>query len=280
MTVAAVVLAGGRSSRMGSPKASLEWHGSTLLRRTVGIVARGTDGPVVVVRAPGQPLPALPDDVLVVDDPVEGRGPLQGIAVGLGALVGRAEAAFVCSTDMPFLHTAFVRRVVAALSGDWDVVLPRAKGFNQPLAAVYRTSTVPAMEALLAADRLRPAFLFEQCRTLRLDDAALLHDPLLAAVDPGLESVSNVNDPDEYAAARARRAPEVTVERFGTLADPARRGPHRVSAATVAEAAARSGLPLDRHVVAAVNGDHIAGDHHVPLAAGDTVAFISAHAGG
>lgn len=265
---------------MGTAKSALEWHGSTLLQRTVGIVGRAVDGPVVVVRAPGQVLPPLPDDVQVADDPVEGRGPLQGIAVGLGAVAERAEAAFVCSTDMPFLHTAFVRRVVAALTSEWDVVLPRAGGFNQPLAAVYRTTLVGPVEALLAADRLRPAFLFEQCRTLRLDDEALLADPLLAAVDPQLESVSNVNDPDEYAVARARPGPEVTVERFGTLADPARRGPHRVSASTVAEAAAQSGLPLDRHVVAAVNGDHIAGDHHAPLAAGDTVAFISAHAGG
>ena len=57
---AGIVLAGGRSSRMGTPKAALEWHGSTLLRRTVGIVTRVTDGPVVVVRAPGQSLPARP----------------------------------------------------------------------------------------------------------------------------------------------------------------------------------------------------------------------------
>jgi molybdopterin-guanine dinucleotide biosynthesis protein A len=50
---AGIVLAGGRSSRMGTPKPALEWHGSTLLRRTVGVIARVTDGPVVVVRAPG-----------------------------------------------------------------------------------------------------------------------------------------------------------------------------------------------------------------------------------
>ena len=283
MTAAAVVLAGGRSTRMGTSKAALEWHGSTLLRRTTGIVGRAVDGPVVVVRAPGQPLPDLAEDVQVVDDPVEGRGPLQGLAVGLGALAGRAEVAFVCSTDLPFLHTAFVRRVVSALTDDWDVVLPRARGFNQPLAAAYRTSLLPQVEALLAADRLRPAFLFEGCRTLRLDDDALLADPALAAADPGLESVSNVNDRDDYAAARARPAPQVVVERFGTLADPARKGPHAVAAATVAEAARQSGLLLDRHVVAAVNGDHIAGAvdvADVPLAAGDTVAFISAHAGG
>ena len=49
--VAGVVLAGGRSTRMGRPKASLEWHGSTLLHRVTGIVSRAVDGPVVVVRA-------------------------------------------------------------------------------------------------------------------------------------------------------------------------------------------------------------------------------------
>ena len=77
--VAGVVLAGGRSVRMGTAKAALEWHGSTMLRHAVGIVARGVDGPVVVVRAPGQGLPGLPPGVEVVDDPVAGRGPLQGI---------------------------------------------------------------------------------------------------------------------------------------------------------------------------------------------------------
>ena len=61
---AGIVLAGGRSSRMGTPKADLEWHGSTLLRRVTGIVARGAGGPIVVVRAPGQQLPALPKGVV------------------------------------------------------------------------------------------------------------------------------------------------------------------------------------------------------------------------
>src|SRR6266581_6089080 len=101
---AGIVLAGGRSSRMGTPKAALEWHGSTLLRRTAGVLARMVDGPVVVVRAPGQALPALPAQVEVVEDPREGLGPLQGLAAGLAAAADRAEIAFVCSTDMPFLH--------------------------------------------------------------------------------------------------------------------------------------------------------------------------------
>ena len=276
---AGIVLAGGRSSRMGTPKAALEWHGSTLLRRTAAILARVTEGPVVVVRAPGQDLPALPPGTEVVDDPHEGLGPVQGLAAGLAALAGRAEIAFVSSTDMPFLHPAFVRRVLRAAQEGADVALPVARGYPQPLAAAYRTALAPVAERLVAEQRLRPAFLFEQCAVTRLDEAALRADPVLAALDPGLDSVVNVNSPADYQAARERPAPEVTIQRFGALAD-GHRGPQAVRAATVAGAAAEAGLSLDGHVVAALNGDQITRDGETPLAAGDTVFFLAADAGG
>src|SRR6266571_1578595 len=99
---AGIVLAGGRSSRMGTSKAALEWHGSTLLHRTISIVSRVTDGPALVVR---------------------GMGPVQGLAAGLAAVAARADIAFVCATDMPFLHPAFVRRVLRAADEGADVGL-------------------------------------------------------------------------------------------------------------------------------------------------------------
>lgn len=258
---------------MGTAKAALEWHGSTLLRRVTGIVARSVDGPVVVVRAPGQELPELPGGVEIVKDAREGRGPLQGIAAGLDAVRGRARAAYVSATDVPLLHPRFIRRVLAAFSDDVDVVLPHVGGFRHPLAAVYRVELVDVVERLLAEDRLRPAFLFEACRVRRLDEAALLADPALAALDPRLDSLLNLNEPRDYAAARARPAPEVTVQRFG--ADVA-----VVAAATIGEAAAASGRALDEHVVAALNGDRITRDPEAPLVAGDTVSFLEADAGG
>ncbi len=268
---------------MGTPKAALEWHGSTLLRRTVGVVARAANGPVVVVRAPGQELPELPKGTLVADDRREGKGPVQGIAVGLDALRGQADVAFISSTDLPFLHPAFVRRVLRALaeSDGTDVVLPVARGYPQPLAAAYRVSLADTAERLVKEDRLRPTFLFAECAVTRLDDAGLLADPVLAALDPHLDSVVNVNDPADYEAARARPMPEVTVQLFGALIKVGRpAGPRVVRAATVAEAADAVGLALDRHVTAALNGDHITRDGEVPLAAGDTVLFLSADAGG
>lgn len=199
----AVVLAGGRSSRMGRSKADLEWHGSTLLQHVVGRVRDGTGGPVVVVRAPGQTLPALPADVEVVQDEVAGRGPLQGLAGGLTALAGRTDVAFLCATDLPFLHPAYVRRVLAGL-GDADIALPVVGGFRQPLAAAYRTALAQRVRELLATGSTRPADLLASCAVAVLDEAFLLADGELRAADPQLDSVIGVNDVEEYDRARAR----------------------------------------------------------------------------
>jgi molybdenum cofactor guanylyltransferase len=91
----------------------------------------------------------------------------------------------------------------------------------------------------------------------------------------------NVNTPADYEAARARPAPEVTVQLFGALAKAGgKSGPHAIRAATVGAAASAVGLVLDRHVTAALNGDQITRDGETPLATGDTVLFLSADAGG
>lgn len=276
---AGIVLAGGRSSRMGSAKAALEWDGSTLLRRVTGIVARAVDGPVIVVRAPGQQLPTLAPGVEVVEDAAEGRGPLQGLAGGLRAVGDRASVAYLSSTDVPLLHPAFVRRVVGALGENEDVVLPEIVGHRQPLAAAYRTSLLSIVDELIAADRLRPAFVFDRCRVLGLDEQTLLEDPVLARLDPRLSSVRNLNEPADYLEARALPAPEVEVERFGALAPKHKPRRERVRAYTLGAAAVAVGLALDEHVVAVLNGDQIIRDSQLPLSAGDAIAFLAADAG-
>ena len=212
---AGIVLVGGRSSRMGCPKPVLEWHGSTLVRRVAGLVARGVGGPVVLVRSPGQALPLLPDTFDVLDDLEEGRGPLGGLSVGLAALGGRGEVAYVSSTDVPFLHPAFVRRVVSGLSDGVDACIPFVRGFRQPLAAAYRVSLAPLVQNLLDSDRLRVSSLLEACRWRELDEAALLADADVALFDPGLESVTNLNDPHEYREAALRPPPTVQVQYRG-----------------------------------------------------------------
>jgi molybdenum cofactor guanylyltransferase len=262
----AIVLVGGRSSRMGMPKASLEWHGSTLLRRVVGIVERATQGPVIVVRASAQGLPALPDRVRIVDDARAGRGPLEGIAAGLAELQD-CSAVYVSSTDCPFLHPAFVTSLLRALADGHDAVLPHVHGHPQPLSAVYRPSLLPAVEELATAEGASPRLLLERVRTLVLEEQALLVDAALAAADPGLRSLVNLNDLDAYRAARAEAPPAVTVRRLGDL-----HAGQVVAAATLAEAAAAAGVEVA--ATAAVNGLRIPADPSYPLVQGDLVEVV------
>jgi molybdopterin-guanine dinucleotide biosynthesis protein A len=203
-----IVLAGGRSTRMGRSKAWLPVGDRTMLETVVGAIAAGlraaagakasnivaapaAAAPIVVVGAPGQDLPEAGEPVLRVDDDIEGEGPLRGMAAGFAALQGRAEAAFVSSCDVPLLRPALVARMIALL-GDDDIAVPVVEGLHHPLAAVYRIEVLETVRDLLARQMRRPSFLFER-RLTRLVPAAELE-----AADPRLDSLKNFNTPDEY----------------------------------------------------------------------------------
>src|SRR5580700_6643343 len=108
--VGGIILCGGQSQRMGRAKAWLPFAGELMLPRVVRLLREAVD-PVVVVAAPDQEVPPLAADIAIVRDEEKGRGPLQGLAAGLAALEGRAEAAYLSSCDVPFLKPAFVRRL-------------------------------------------------------------------------------------------------------------------------------------------------------------------------
>src|SRR6516225_9315378 len=112
--VGAIILCGGQSKRMGRPKAWLPFAGQTMLAHVI-VILREVVNPIVVVAAPDQEIPPTPSDIQVVRDEERGRGPLQGLAAGLAALEGRADAAYVSSCDVPFLRPAFVWRLIELL---------------------------------------------------------------------------------------------------------------------------------------------------------------------
>src|SRR5262245_12627275 len=178
MNAGAIVLCGGRSTRMGSSKALLPFGGETMLQRVVRLL-RTVVAPVVVVAADDQPLPKLPADVLVARDEQEGRGPLEGLRAGLKALPVSVDAAYVTSCDVPLLVPDFARHMIDLL-GDHDIAVMEVDGFPHPLSAVYRRTTLPHVEELLARDRLRPVYLFDAVRTRRVQPAEM------AAADPDL----------------------------------------------------------------------------------------------
>jgi molybdopterin-guanine dinucleotide biosynthesis protein A len=175
---------------MGRPKAWLPFGGELMLPRVVRLLGEVV-APLVVVAAPDQDIPSLPSEIAIVRDEERDRGPLQGLAAGLDALRGRADAAFVSACDVPFLRPAFVRRLIDLL-GDQLICVPRVDGFHHPLAAVYRLEVADAVRRLLAEDRLRPFFLFEAVPTRVVEPAEL------ADVDPTFATLRNLNTPEEY----------------------------------------------------------------------------------
>src|SRR5262245_33211597 len=114
MNGAGIILCGGRSSRMGLPKATLPFGRELMLPRVARLVGQACR-PLVVVAAPRQSLPELPPDAILVRDRREGRGPLEGLLAGLSALPKSIDAAYATSCDVPLLVPAFVERMMALL---------------------------------------------------------------------------------------------------------------------------------------------------------------------
>jgi molybdenum cofactor guanylyltransferase len=195
MTTGGIVLCGGKSTRMGTPKATLPFGPETMLQRVVRLLGTVV-APIVVVAAQQQPLPVLPDSVIVAEDEREQRGPLEGLRAGLKALPNSVDSAYVTSCDVPLLVPGFVTRMIELLS-DYDIAVMEIDGFPHPLSAVYRRDVLPHVEALLERDKLRPVFLFDAVNTRRVRPEEM------RSIDPQLHTLRNLNTRDDYRAALA-----------------------------------------------------------------------------
>ncbi len=189
-----IVLCGGKSTRMGTSKALLPFGSETMLQRVIRILG-DVVSPIVAVAAVDQELPALPAEVIVAHDENEGRGPLEGLRAGLKALPAGIDAAYVTSCDVPLLVPGFVSQMLEFASG-FDIAVVEINGFAHPLSAVYRRSTLPCVEDLLANNRLRPVFLFDAMKTRRVR-------PDEITADPGLRTLRNLNTREDYERALA-----------------------------------------------------------------------------
>jgi molybdopterin-guanine dinucleotide biosynthesis protein A len=164
--LAAVILAGGASRRMGRDKANLPYEGTTLVEHTLSIV-RPRCSPVFVLAAPGQPLPTLEAEVL--RDEVRGVGPLLATGRGLRAAAAAGlELAFVCAVDMPLLDADLIDALAGpAMRLGADVVLPW-DGRDHYLAGIYRTSLADHVAELVAAGERSMRALVDTVDTQRI----------------------------------------------------------------------------------------------------------------
>lgn len=186
------MLCGGKSRRMGTPKAWLRAGDEYLLQRVVRIVASVVD-PVVVAARLEQDLPVLPECVPVVHDVIADAGPLAGVAAGFETLTPGCDAAFVISCDHPLIRAAFIRKLVDLLADDAGVI-PQLDTQLYPLIAVYRLDTQSLLRDMLGNSEFR-VHDFAHRMGARAIPADVFTD-----VDPNLDSLRNVNDPAAYAA--------------------------------------------------------------------------------
>ncbi len=188
---AAIVLCGGRSTRMGRAKAWLPWRGQPMIAHVVDSLRQGgAVDEVVVVSSAELSLPPL--EAAIVCDRQPALGPLAGIREGLEHIV--ADSAYTTSTDAPFLTARFV----SALLARGDAVAPEVDGYVQTLAAVYPRRALPCAEALLAANKLRPLQLLEAVDYRKVPGNEL----------PDIESVRGFNTPGEYLDALKQSEPD------------------------------------------------------------------------
>ena len=296
--LSAIILSGGKSSRMGRPKALLPFGDKPLIVHLVQRLSqRFAD--IVVVAAPNQTLPALP--VTLIHDTVAYQGPVGGLYYGLRAI--RGAAAFVTSCDVPFLQLPFIDYLVSQLDHngrDYDVVVPVWQERLQPLHAVYRRSVVPHLQEQLAAQRLRPVYLYDSVPTRKVSPTEIKR------FDPEGLSFLNMNTQADYQAALTRwrtlSAPiSCTVELFGVarLTAHTPRVPLTLSAeATLGDALAALGAECPALLGAVlsadeagrtrlrsgytcnINGKDFVRETHTRLRAGDSLLILSSDAGG
>jgi molybdopterin-guanine dinucleotide biosynthesis protein A len=196
-----LILAGGKSRRMGRDKTWLELGGAPLIAHVIRRLLPIASEVVVSADSPGpveQLERSLSIPLLAVRDQYPDAGPLAGLHAGLSAI--RSAWAFTVAADMPFVNVDLVRRMLD-LSTNHDAVVPRitppksTQPELEPLHALYNITCLPAIEdSLRVGDRRMVSFL----PRVRV---AYVGDRLVRQIDPNYLSFFNINTTEDLARA-------------------------------------------------------------------------------
>ncbi len=184
---AGIILAGGRSQRMGTNKALLSLPGQaseTFLARLVSTLAPLCAELLIVARDPAQFAHVVLPDTRLVFDEKPGGGPLMGLYSGLNAM--QATTALVVAVDMPFVQPALLAFLLDCYKQD-TLIVPVVEGIPQVLLALYPRSILPQIETLLRQGKHAPRALLEIAPVHYIEEAQLRQ------VDPQLRSFVGIN---------------------------------------------------------------------------------------
>ena len=186
MEVSAIILAGGKSQRLGKSKALATIHGKTLIERVTERL-RPLVSQLLIVTSPEQAGWLAADEAEVLVDLYPGKGSLVGIYTGL--LAARYSHNIVVACDMPFLNTELLRYMIE-LSQDFDAVVPRlGEGWVEPLHAIYAKSCLDSIKRQLERNQLPVNSFLDSVRVRYVERAECQR------LDPQLLSFFNINYP-------------------------------------------------------------------------------------
>ncbi|WNM58184.1 molybdenum cofactor guanylyltransferase [Candidatus Nitrospira allomarina] len=190
--ISAVVLAGGKSRRMGKDKRTLEWGGTTFLDKVCLTIGELFDEIILVTAIEDYPCGHLP--VRLVTDAIPQKGSLGGIYTGIKE--ASYSSVFVVACDMPFLNPFVISRLCAL--PETDVVMPKLSTGYQPLHARYSKRCSFIMEKMIQKGNLRIQSLIQD-PSLSIQ---IVEEPLFEDIDPHGYSFLNINTPADYEFAR------------------------------------------------------------------------------
>ncbi len=196
-TISGILLAGGRSSRMGKDKALLPLPGKqhhTFVEHLASLLALYCREVLLIVRDAAQAneyQALVPADVCVLIDETPATGPLMGLYTGLRAMRPSSTHGLALAVDLPFVLPALISFLLAQPMSE-TLLIPLVEQKPQVLLAVYPRTALLQIQTCLQEGRRDPRSLLTVCPVRYLQEAQLRE------IDPQLRSFVNVNTPDEY----------------------------------------------------------------------------------
>jgi len=191
-SITGVILAGGKSSRMGQNKALMSLGGKRLVDRVVEVMGSVFDDLLMVTNTPEMYADL---GIPMVRDVWPEKGSLGGVYSAIYHVA--TPYCLVVACDMPFLQTAVLRYLITQIN-DYDVVVPDVLGELQTLHAIYSKACLQPIERCLEANRLRIVGFFPDVRVRTVTGSEL------ESYDPELLAFQNLNTPEEFQAAEQR----------------------------------------------------------------------------
>lgn len=182
----AIILAGGKSLRMGSNKAFLKYGDTTFIEHQVMMLRKIFDE---IILSANDVNAYTHLKLPVVSDIIPDKGPLSGICAGLTR--AKSSHAFVIACDMPFINEKLILYLKSQING-YDVIVPKTSRGLEPMYAFYSRNCIQPMRRCLEEGRLRIVDFFSEVKV------KIIGEKEFAGLDASLQSLINLNTPDEY----------------------------------------------------------------------------------